>query len=76
MGHFCNLCFVFIMLACLYIAVLWSPAGKGLASCPSCMLCFVVFLSLSHVVSWVRCGTCLYRYLILASLITFIHDLL
>ena len=23
----------------------------------SCMLCFLVFLSLSHIVPWVRCGT-------------------
>ena len=39
------------------IAASWSPAGKGLTSWLSCMLCFIVFLSLSHVVSWVRCGT-------------------
>ena len=38
------------------IAALSSPAGKGLAS----WLLFVilsVFMTLSHVVSWVRCGT-------------------
>ena len=36
--------------------VLWSPAGKGLAS----WLLFVMFnnvLSFSNVVFWVRCGT-------------------
>ena len=32
MDHFCYLCFVFVMLSCLFIAALWSPAGKGLAS--------------------------------------------
>ena len=26
-----------------FIAALWSPAGKGLASWLSCMLCFIVF---------------------------------
>ena len=31
---------------------------------------FIVFLLLSHVVSWVRCGTWLYRFLIFASFLT------
>ena len=44
------LCFVFLMLLFLFIAALWSPTGKGLVM-------FIVFLLLSHVVSWVRCGT-------------------
>ena len=26
---FCYLCFVSVMLPCMYIAALWSPAGKG-----------------------------------------------
>ena len=26
---FCYSCFVFVILSCLFIAVLWSPAGKG-----------------------------------------------
>ena len=43
--------FVFAMLSCL------SPNGKGLTSWLSCVLCFLVFLSLSHMVSRVRCGT-------------------
>ena len=30
MDFFCYLCFVCVMLSCLYIAVLWSPAGKPL----------------------------------------------
>ena len=29
--------------------------------------CLIVFLSLFHVVSWVRCGTWLYRFLIFAT---------
>ena len=43
MDHFCHLCFVFVMLAYLFIAALWSSAGKGLASWFSCVLCFIVF---------------------------------
>ena len=35
--------FVFIMLPCLFLAALWSPAGKGLTSWLSCVLCFLVF---------------------------------
>ena len=30
--HLCYLCFVFVMLSRLFIAALWSPAGKGLTS--------------------------------------------
>ena len=30
MDHLCYLCIVFVMLSCLLIAALWSPAGKGL----------------------------------------------
>ena len=29
MAHLCYLCLVFTMLACLFIAALWSPEGKG-----------------------------------------------
>ena len=32
MDHFCYKCFVFVMLSCLFIAALRSPAGKGLTS--------------------------------------------
>ena len=56
MDHLCYLCFVFVMLSHLFIAALWSPAGKGLAS-ELLFVMFIVFLSLSHVVSWVRCVT-------------------
>ena len=30
-GPLCYLCIVFVMLSCLFIAALWSPAWKGLA---------------------------------------------
>ena len=32
MDHLCYLCLVFVMLSCLFIAAVWSPAGKGLTS--------------------------------------------
>ena len=32
MYHLCYLCLVFVMLSCLFIAALWSPAWKGLTS--------------------------------------------
>ena len=53
--------FVFIILCCLFLAALWSPAGKWLpTSWLSCVWCFLV-LSLSHMVTlW------LYRFLIFA----------
>ena len=56
MDHLCYLCPVFVMFSRLFIAAVWSPGGKGLTA----WLLFVMFncvLSLSNVVSWVRCGT-------------------
>ena len=45
MDHLCYLCPVFVMLSCLFISALWSPAGKGLTSWISfyVLLCFVTF---------------------------------
>ena len=46
MNHFCYLCFVFVMISCLFIAALWPPAGKGLTYwlyvC-DVLLCFVTY---------------------------------
>ena len=56
MDHLCFLCLVSLMLSHLFIAALWSPAGKGLTSY-LLLVMFIVFLLHSHVVSWVRCGT-------------------
>ena len=56
MNHLCYICLVIVMLLRLFIAALWSPAGKGLTSWLLFMM-FIVVLLLSHVVSWVRCGT-------------------
>ena len=53
----------------LFICALWSPAGKGLTSWLSFVVskCEIVIFPL---VSWVRCGTLLYRFLIFAPLLT------
>ena len=51
----CFLCLVFLMISCLFVAALWSPAGKVLTSW-LLLVMFIVFLLLSHVVSWDRCG--------------------
>ena len=39
MDHLCYLCLAFVMISHLFIAALWSPAGKGLTS----WLLFVMF---------------------------------
>ena len=47
----------------LFIAVLWSSAGKGLTT-RLLLVMFIVFLLLSHVVSWVGVLDCIIsRYL-------------
>ena len=60
---------IFGILSCLFIAVLWSPAGKGLPLGSPVYAVFLCFLSLSHVVF--RCGTWLYEALIFAFFLTF-----
>ena len=40
MDHLCYFCLVFVMPLHLFIAALWSPAGKGLTIWPS----FVMFI--------------------------------
>ena len=67
----CYICLVFVMLLHLFIAALWLPEWKGLTS----WLLFVIFimiLLLSHLVSWDRCGTWLYQFLILAVFLTLV----
>ena len=56
MVHLYYLCLVFVMLSRPFIIAVWSPARKELTS----WLLFamlIMFLLLSHVVPWVRCGT-------------------
>ena len=45
MDRLCYLCFMFVMLLCLFIAALWSPAGKGLISWLSLMMFNCVFVT-------------------------------
>ena len=61
---------MFLILSCLFIAALHLPAGKGLTSWLFLVM-FIVFVFLSNLVSWVRCGACFYRFLIYAVLFTF-----
>ena len=65
---FCYLRFMFIWLSCLFLAALWSPAGKELIRVV--FSCF--FFYLSHMVLWVRYGTWMYRFLIFTFLSAFI----
>ena len=65
----CLLC----LCARLLISALWSPAGKGLTSRLSFVVSNCEFVSFL-LVSWVRCGTWLYRFLIFAPLLT-LHNI-
>ena len=53
------------------MCALWSPAGKGLTSWLSFLMSNCEFVTFP-LVSWVRCGTWLYRFLFFASLLTLI----
>ena len=61
----CLLC----LCARLFICALWSPAGKGLTSWLSFEVSNCEFVTFP-LVSWVRCGTSLYRFLIFAPFLT------
>ena len=56
MDHLCYLCLVIVMLLRLFIAALWSPAGKGLTSWLSFVVYNCEFVTFP-LVSWVMCGT-------------------
>ena len=66
------LCFSVLLLLCLgarmFICALWSPAGKGLTSWLSSAVSTCEFVTFP-LVSCVRCGTWLYRFLIFAPLL-------
>ena len=69
-------CLVFTMhLLCLFICVLWSPAGKGLTSWPSFVVSSCKFVTFP-LVSWIRCDTLFYRFLNFAPLFTMLSKLL
>ena len=61
----CLLCICARMFICAY----WSPAGKGLTSWLSFLVSNCKFVTFPSV-SWVKCGTGLYQYLIFAPLLT------
>ena len=60
-GSFLLFVFRVVILSCLFVAALWSPAGGGgVAGWPLGFLeCFFFlrFCRFPHVVSWVGCGT-------------------
>ena len=61
----CLLC----LCARLFICALWSPASKGLTSWLSFVVSYCGFVTFT-LVSWVRCGTWLYRFPIFAPFLT------
>ena len=67
--HFCSVLCLLCLCACLFICALWSPAGKGVTSWLSFMVSYCKFVTFP-LVSCVRCGTWLYRFLICAPLFT------
>ena len=69
MDPFCYLCLVSVILSYLFIAAFWTPPGKSLTSWLSCVMLSCV-LSFSHVVSWVRYRTWVYRFLFFAIFLT------
>ena len=48
MDHLCYLGLVFVMLSRLFIAALWSPAGKGLTSWPLFVMFNCVFVTFAR----------------------------
>ena len=70
---------VYCVLLCfrvrLFIVALWSSAGKGLTSWLSFVMSYSEFVTFP-LVSCVRCGTGLYRFLIFALFRTLIQNIL
>ena len=63
-----RVCHAFMSVHCSLVITCWERDNLFALVC----VMFYCVLSLSHVVSWVRCGTWLYRFLIFASLLTLI----
>ena len=61
-----NVCLVFLSVHYSLVVTCW----EGLTSWLFCMWCFIDLLSLSHVVSWIRCGAWLYWFLIFVFFLT------
>ena len=47
MDHFCYLCFMFVMLSCLFFDALWSSAGKAGLLALLCVMFYWVFVAFS-----------------------------
>ena len=62
------LCHAFASVHCCLLVTCWERADF----LGSCLWCLIVFLSLSHVVSWVQCGTSLYWFLKICRLSYFV----
>ena len=58
---FCSVLCLLCLCARLLICALWSPAGKGMTSWLSFVVSNCEFVTFP-LVSWVRCGTWLYRF--------------
>ena len=71
---FCSVLCLLCLCTRLFICALWSPAGKGLTSWLSFVVSNCEFVTF-QLVSWVRCGTWLYRFLIVAPLLTLVYIL-
>ena len=69
---FCSVLGLLCLCARLFICALWSSAGKGLTSGLSFVVSNCEFVTVP--LSWVRCGTWLYRFLIFAPLLTLKSD--
>ena len=67
---FCSVLCLLCLCARLFDLAFWSPAGKGLNSWLSVVVSNCEFVTFP-LVSWVGCGTLLYRFLIFAPLLTF-----
>ena len=70
-GSFMFFCLLFVMpLYAFVYCALWLPARKGLTSWLSLVVSNCEFVTFS-LLSWVRCGAWLYRFLIFALFLTF-----
>ena len=70
-GSFMFFSVLCLLCLCLFICALWSLAGKGLTSWLSFVVSKCKFVTFP-LVSWTRCVTWLYWFLIFAPLLTFI----
>ena len=66
---FCSVLCLLCLCERLFICALWSPAGRGLTPWLSFVVSICEFVTFP-LISWVRCGTWLYRFLIFARLLT------